>query len=601
MEPHDTPLALRLQRDAVKARLFGETRLSTRVGRYALLRRLGAGGIGVVYSAYDDELDRKVALKLVAADRLGPATVARVRREAQALARLSHPNVVHVYEVGEVEGHAYVAMEYVVGQTLRGFQEAPGRGADELLGAYLEAGQGLAAAHAAGLVHRDFKPENALVGDDGRVRVVDFGLARVHDFSPSGQVEWDMSKETVDGGPSTVDERGAAGQGGEPADRGVVGDAPGARSIASAELGLDPLGDRIPRGPGEGAAPIARPRGAEARLTASGALVGTPAYMAPEQLDGGEADARSDLFSFCAALYEALHGRRPFDGADAAALRRAIAAGVDPRPPALEVPRGVHEAILRGLAEDPGARWPTMDALLVALRRRPERARRRAWIGAVLLVLSLGTCLFGYLECVARRAADHDEDLGRARARVQAAESARRSADEAAARASASDLARRLVAASSAAARRDPEAGILYAIEAWTASQGAGASVQGEAEEALRDALDAVKGAPLVDPEGHAGLRAAALAADGRWAATRDADGVLRLWAIDAGAPQLRARIPGAPERAPLVFAGAGVLVTLGPDGGVETVSASRPLHGGPRRMGPDRAWCPRRTAARSW
>ena len=184
MDPSDTPLALRLQKREVLARLFGEAQESTRVGRYALLRRIGAGGMGVVYSAYDDELDRKVALKLVAADRLGAGTVARVRREAQALARLSHPNVVHVYEVGEAEGHAFVAMEFVAGETLRAYQEAPDRSAQEILGAYAQAGRGLAAAHAAGLIHRDFKPENALLGDDGRVRVVDFGLARL--FGHSG-------------------------------------------------------------------------------------------------------------------------------------------------------------------------------------------------------------------------------------------------------------------------------------------------------------------------------------------------------------------------------------------------------------------------------
>ncbi len=154
------PLANQLARADLKARLFGAPAESTRVGRYAVLRRLGAGGMGVVYVAYDEELGRKIALKLVHPGHHDPDASARSRREAQALARLSHPNVVQVYEVGEYQGQVYLAMEFVPGQTLRAWQAQAPRAWRDLVGMYLQAGRGLAAAHARGLVHRDFKPES---------------------------------------------------------------------------------------------------------------------------------------------------------------------------------------------------------------------------------------------------------------------------------------------------------------------------------------------------------------------------------------------------------------------------------------------------------
>ncbi len=486
MEPSDTPLALRLHKREVAARIFGEPRESTRVGRYALLRRLGAGGMGVVYSAYDDELDRKVALKLVATDRLGAATVARVRREAQALARLSHPNVVHVYEVGEAEGHAFVAMEFVAGQTLRAYQDGPERSAEELLAAYAQAGRGLAAAHAAGLVHRDFKPENALVGDDGRVRVVDFGLARVF-------------------------EQGAA-----EATRVAAGDRPPSASEV---------------------APGGSPVDGE-RLTASGALVGTPAYMAPEQLRGGEAEARSDLFSFCAALYEALYGVRPFAGADVTELRRAIAGGVIRAPGrARELPPSVHPALVRGLAAEPEDRWPDMEALLGALV--PSRPASRGLRVAVVVIALVGAGLLLWW-IVGERSSEREAALVREQARTRAAEVAARTAEATTERVGRRDLARRLVAASVAEVERDPEAALLFAIEAVHVQRDAGEPVLGAAEQALRDALDTVGSDLLLDPESSQPQVEAALDPSGRWAVLRDAEGALRLW--DAGAPGGRGR-----------------------------------------------------------
>jgi serine/threonine protein kinase len=236
----------------------------TQVGRYVLLDAVGSGGMGVVYAAYDPELDRKVAIKLLRFDRLGSEAGERDRlrlqREAQAIARLSHPNVVHVYDVGTFGDQVFVAMEFVAGRTLRQWAEEEPRPWREVVDRFALAGRGLAAAHAAGLIHRDFKPDNVLLGDDGRVRVVDFGLAR-----PAGQ---------------------------QPA----------------------PEGERTPSG-----GTLAHP------LTEWGVVVGTPAYMAPEQLRGEASDERSDQLSFCVSLYETLYGERPFPGGSSSPGHRSAA------------------------------------------------------------------------------------------------------------------------------------------------------------------------------------------------------------------------------------------------------------------------------------
>src|SRR4051812_10268762 len=226
------------------------------VGRYVVLERIGSGGMGVVYAAYDPELDRKVALKLLRPDRAGAAGEAalRLQRGAQAIARLSDPHVVAVYDAGTFGDQVFVAMELMEGRTLRQWLGEGKRGWREIVDVFVAAGRGLAAAHAAGLVHRDFKPDNVLLGTDGRVKVADFGLARpVGDADPGG---------------------------GEAA----LMESPGSRGL------------------------LATP------LTEWGVAMGTPAYMAPEQLRGERADARSDQFSFCVALWEALYGRKPFAG-----------------------------------------------------------------------------------------------------------------------------------------------------------------------------------------------------------------------------------------------------------------------------------------------
>ena len=294
-----------------------------RVGRYVLLRRVGEGGMGVVFAAYDPDLDREVALKLLKPGAVADAEArGRLVREAQALARLSHPNVVIVHDVGQDDDTVFLAMELVRGRTLRHWLAEAPRPWREVLSRFLQAGHGLAAAHAVGLVHRDFKPDNVLLGDDGQVRVTDFGLARAEP-SPLAPPE------------------------------------PWAREDPAREA-PSPGGD-----------------------TLTGVQLGTPAYMSPEQWRGLRADARSDQFSFCVALYEALFGQRPFAGDTAEERVRALREGrVTPPPRGSRVPGAVRDAVLRGLAAEPASRHPSLDALLARLESG-SRVRRWHWAAAL--------------------------------------------------------------------------------------------------------------------------------------------------------------------------------------------------------------------------
>ena len=309
--------------------------LPARIGRYMPLRRLGAGAMGEVLLAYDEHLDRRVALKIVRAMGQSSADLyARMLREAQGLARLSHPNVVQVYEAGEFDGRVFLAMEYVEGETLRTWSMSHPRSWREVLARCLEAARGLAAAHAAGLVHRDFKPDNVIVGADGRVRVLDFGLVR------------------------------AEGEGG--------------------------VGDRLLAVRPSGATASLTSGALESELTAAHSLIGTPAYMSPEQHLREVADARADTFALCVTLYELLYGVRPFAGRDQATIMRAVLQRrLTPPPEGRRIPGWVRRAILRGLAVEPAARWPTIDALIAALERDPRAAwGRRLGIGAVAAALA---------------------------------------------------------------------------------------------------------------------------------------------------------------------------------------------------------------------
>ena len=309
--------------------------IGDRVGRYLVLSALGAGGMGVVFAAYDPQLDRKVALKVLRAN-LGANTKearARLKREAQAIARLSHPNVVGVYEVGAMDdGDVYIAMEFVEGDTLTTWLKRWPRSWREILEVFHQAGRGLAAAHSVGLLHRDFKPDNVLVGGDGRVRVTDFGLAR-----------------------SVVVPEGPAEPG--------------------------PLHFR----PEEVAHPRPEASPLHAELTATGTVLGTPRYMAPEQLTGPDIDARSDQFSFCVALYEALYGTHPLPDASAASMLEHDAPASAP-PEHTRVPAAIGRAVQRGLARDRARRFPSMEVLLAALVAPVERPVARIAIGAGLVL-----------------------------------------------------------------------------------------------------------------------------------------------------------------------------------------------------------------------
>ncbi len=300
-----------------------------RVGRFTILERLGAGSMGVVYTAYDDVLDRKIAVKVLRDG--GPAASLRLLREAQAMARVAHPNVVTVHEVGTAGDQVYVAMEFIRGVTLQVWQSEAGRTWKEILEAYIQAGRGLAAAHAAGLIHRDVKPSNVMIGVDGRVRVLDFGLVR--------------AQETLE----------------------VEG------SDASSSHAHTAI-----------------------QLTHAGDVLGTPAYMSPEQIRGVAVGPASDQFSLCVSLYEALHGQRPFDGDSLGALFRSIQRHRFPDPPrASRVPTWLRVVLLRGLHPTPELRYPTMDALLRALGAGSVR-RRPLWV-AVGVAAAVSAAFAGFL------------------------------------------------------------------------------------------------------------------------------------------------------------------------------------------------------------
>ena len=306
------------------------------VGRYRVLECIGFGGMGVVYSAYDPQLDRRVALKVL---RGGPGAEetrrnGRLLREAKVMAKLSHPNVIVVHDVGSFDGRVFLAMEFVEGTTLSRWMRGAERNWRELRDTFVAAGRGLAAAHAAGLVHRDFKPDNVLIGDDGRVRVTDFGLARNRDES----IEQSLQESLIPKPPELA----------------------------------------------------ARVTGTFATLTKTGVLVGTPAYMAPEQYSGRGVTGATDQFAFCVAFYEALYGERPFPGRTLAELATNVCLGKRRPLGDARVPSRVRDAILRGLSVDPEERFGSMEELLAVINRRPTRTLRRwAMVGVPSVVAAV--------------------------------------------------------------------------------------------------------------------------------------------------------------------------------------------------------------------
>ncbi|MEW5740438.1 MAG: protein kinase, partial [Myxococcota bacterium] len=303
--------------------------------RYVILERLGSGGMGEVYTAWDPALDRKVAVKILRPEflqqdpELTEQLKTRMIREAQALARLSHPNVVTIHDVGVSGQHIFLAMEFAEGKTLNAWLTAKPRSWRQILEIFLAAGEGLVAAHEEGITHRDFKPDNVIVGADGRVRVMDFGLAHAHQ---------------------------------EPK-------------------------EKTPPPLGEGPTPTTAIKRA---ITQPGMMLGTPAYMSPEALHGKPTDPRSDQFSFCVALFEALYGLRPYVGTSPAAIAAEIEAGRIQAPPRdTPVPRRLYQLLTRGLSRRPEDRFQTLRALLVQLGRRRSAVRRQAIAALVVTTVAL--------------------------------------------------------------------------------------------------------------------------------------------------------------------------------------------------------------------
>ncbi len=308
-------------------------------GRYTILEVLGRGGMGTVYLAHDRKLDRDVALKVLLGTGQDHEAAARLAREARLMARLAHPNIVTVYDTGEVDGRAYISMELVAGQTLAVWLQSEPRSLDAILEVFRTAGDALAAAHAGGIVHRDFKPENVLLDGSGRVAVTDFGLA-------SGNLT----------------ER--------PLFAGLY------RAGSSAE---------------------------ETNITRTGALLGTPRYMSAEQHRGAPAGPASDQFSFAVALFEAVYRQSPFTGEKLEDRRQAVMAGrlaTLPDHTRRGVPAWLHAVLMQALSRDPAARFADMDCLVLALY--PPQRKRRAIVRpgfvvafAAALLTALGAFAMG--------------------------------------------------------------------------------------------------------------------------------------------------------------------------------------------------------------
>ena len=304
----------------------------TEIGRFIVLGLVGRGAMGEVYVAHDPELDRKVAIKLMRGepDRAAEHShgASRLMREAQAIAKVADPNVVVVYDVGTFRRRVFVAMEFIQGHTLTYWLESRPRRMGEILQVFLGAARGLAAAHEKGVVHRDFKPDNVMVTADRQVRVVDFGLAGFGvDAAPAP-------------GPAAIDAPRLAAS--------VPGATPGA---ATNEVRWSPKIQSI-------------------ALTQEGTLVGTPGYMSPEQFQGAAADARSDQFSFCVALYEAFYQERPFGGSSLDVLTENVIAGrIRPMNDGHQIPASIRRALARGLSAEAVHRFPSMRDLIAELEK----------------------------------------------------------------------------------------------------------------------------------------------------------------------------------------------------------------------------------------
>jgi len=340
----------------------GDLDTGARIGRYVIIERVGTGAMGVVYGAYDPELDRKVALKLIKPGQGKDTARARLLREAKAIARLQHPNVVAVHDVGVFDDQVFLAMEFVAGGTIKSWLATQPRTWREILDVFIAAGRGLVAAHSAGLVHRDFKPDNVLLDKEHRPRVVDFGIAR-----QAGSGDDELAGETGD----VISQDGTE----------TLRDSSGKHALAT--------------------------------LTKTGTWVGTPAYMAPEQFLGERGDEKSDQFSFCVALYEALYGERPFAGDDMLSISVNVTTEqLRPLPKDRGVPAWVRRVILRGLRATPSERWNGMPALIDALSTDPvAKLRNRLIAGAVSLAVV--TVVVVAWQMMSRRRVEAEREVAR--------------------------------------------------------------------------------------------------------------------------------------------------------------------------------------------
>ena len=358
-----------------------------RIGRFVVLGLLGKGGMGEVYAAHDPELNRNVAIKLLGggADSASPEARARFMREARAIARVSHPNVIVVYDVGTVGDRVFIAMEMIEGHTLRYWTHARSRTWPEVLEVFVAAGRGLSAAHERELVHRDFKPDNVMLAADGQVRVMDFGLVQLRG-ERGGDGEAAADGEAADSEP-----------GPEP-----PAPAPAPSLVARlAAAAVRPMGDddvlstrplTLSAGPTMSVMRTIVGGGterADVDLTRTGVSLGTPAYMSPEQFRNQPTDARTDQFSFCVALYEAIYGERPFPGSDVHSICESVCNGrLRDAPKNTPVPGWMREVLVRGLEIDPARRWPSMTALLAELERHPAAASRQRFAAAAAAKLA---------------------------------------------------------------------------------------------------------------------------------------------------------------------------------------------------------------------
>ncbi len=307
----------------------------TYVGRYMILNMLGRGGMGAVYTAYDPELDRRVALKLLSIQRDSETAALRSRerllREAQALAQLSHPNVVSAYDVGTVGNDVFMAMELVEGKTLQDWVQEQKPSIERIVAVMVAAGRGIVAAHKVGMIHRDIKPENILVGDDGRARVLDFGLARA--------VAGEDLETPAEGQPSLASEGSVSGD------------------------------------------------WSHKPITMAGAIMGTPGYMAPEQYLGAEVDQSSDQYSFCVTLYQMLYGARPHKARSYQEMKRKITCEPVRAPARKKISKSLRKIVMRGLSLLKEDRYPSMAHLLADLSRDPRLFRRRLWMATAAVIL----------------------------------------------------------------------------------------------------------------------------------------------------------------------------------------------------------------------